>query len=143
MNVLAYFSNNGIPATGLITPTVRIRDVDSGSILVNGANMTEVGDGFYRYDFLAYDSHADYAIICDGTSALNDSDRYVYAGNENYIVDIESSLSDSTSAVADAVWSEETSGYTDPNSEVHEIDPVLISISELAYTPADVCTSQE
>jgi len=91
MNILAYFSNNGVPATSLIIPTIKIREIPIGTLLVNGDSMTEIGDGFYSYDFVDYDLTKDYAIICDGTSTLNDADRYVYAGNENYINDIENS----------------------------------------------------
>jgi hypothetical protein len=91
MNILAYFSNNGVPATGLIIPTIKIREVPAGTLLVNGSSMTEVGDGFYTYNFTTYDADKDYAIVCDGTAALSDSDRYTYAGNENYIDDIENS----------------------------------------------------
>lgn len=91
MNILAFFTNNGIPAINLTIPTIKIREVPSGSIVINNSNMVEVGDGFYSYDFTSYDKNKDYSIICDGTSSLNDSDRYVYAGNENYIEDIENS----------------------------------------------------
>jgi hypothetical protein len=91
MNILAYFSDNGVPATGLLIPTIKIREIPVGTLLVNGSSMTEIGDGFYSYDFTTYDSTKDYAIICDGTASLSDSDRYVYAGNENYIDDIENS----------------------------------------------------
>jgi len=91
MNILAYFSNNGVPATSLIIPTIKIREIPVGTLLVNGDSMTEIGDGFYSYDFVDYDLTKDYAIICDGTSILSDADRYVYAGNENYINDIENS----------------------------------------------------
>jgi len=101
MNILAYFSNSGTPATGLTTPTIRIRDLSSGSLLVNDSTMTEVGDGFYSYDFTTYDKNKDYSIRCDGTAVLVDTDRYVYAGNENYIDD-----------TVNGIWSEPLSGYS-------------------------------
>jgi len=91
MHILSFFTDDSLPKTGL-TPTIKIRDVSDGSILINGASMTEVGDGFYRYDYTTYDSEKDYAIICDGGISLSDVDRYVYAGNENYIDDISSGV---------------------------------------------------
>ncbi len=51
--------------------------------------MTEVGDGFYSYDFTTYDEELDYSIRCDGSSSItNDAERYTYAGNESYMEDI-------------------------------------------------------
>lgn len=90
MNILAFFTNNGTPATGL-TPTIRIRDLSDDSLVVNDESMSETGDGHYKYNFSTYDANKDYAIRCDGGISLSDSDRYKYAGNENYIDDIENS----------------------------------------------------
>jgi hypothetical protein len=91
MYILSFFTDDGLPKTGL-TPTIKIRDVSDGSLLVNGSSMSEVGDGFYRYDYSAYDSEKDYAIVCDGGISLSDPERYVFAGNENYIDDITGSV---------------------------------------------------
>jgi hypothetical protein len=99
MYILSFFSDEGSPKTGL-SPTIKIRDVLDGSLLINGLSMAEVGDGFYKYDYTAYDSEKDYAIVCDGGISLNDADRYVYAGNESYVDDISS-----------GVWSENLSVY--------------------------------
>jgi hypothetical protein len=89
MNILAFFTNSGIPAVGL-SPTIKIRDVLTGALIISGANMTETGDGFYYYSFVGYEYETDYAIVCDGTDILPDVERYVFAGNENYIDDVES-----------------------------------------------------
>jgi hypothetical protein len=105
MNILAYFSNNGVPATGLTTPTIRIRELPSGTLIINDSIMTETGDGFYIYDFTTYDKDKNYSIRCDGTAVLSDADRYVYAGNENYIDDI-----------ASGVWDETINQHIEPNS---------------------------
>ena len=53
MWILAYFKSNGVPATGL-SPVVRIRDVDTNTLVISGSAMLESGDGFYKYDFSAY-----------------------------------------------------------------------------------------
>lgn len=76
MKIKAYFESSGVYATGL-SPTLNIRDIADGSLAVEGLDMTEVGDGFYVYDFPAYDYSVIYAILCDGTSTLADDDRYV------------------------------------------------------------------
>jgi hypothetical protein len=95
MNILSFFTNNGIPAIGL-SPMVKIRDVLTGLLTISGANMSEIGDGFYNYDFAGYNYETDYAIVCDGGSTLADAERYVFAGNENYIDDIENVLDTNT-----------------------------------------------
>jgi hypothetical protein len=99
MKILAFFTSSGTPATGL-SPTIRIYDLSDDSLVVNDDSMSEVGDGHYKYDFATYDADKDYAIRCDGGISLSDSDRYKYAGNENYIDDIEnSSLADSNTYI--------------------------------------------
>ncbi len=100
MKIVAFFTSSGVPATGL-SPTIRIRNVSTGALVVTDASMTETGDGFYNYNFTAYDSTVDYAIRCDGTASLPDAERYTYAGNESYFDDIQ-----------DATWSAQLSGYT-------------------------------
>lgn len=104
MDILAFFTNQGIPATGL-SPIIRIRDVSDGSLLVTDAAMTEVGDGHYKYDFTTYNAKREYAIRCDGGVVLPSSERFTFAGNENYFED-----------VSDAVWSISPSGYDIPES---------------------------
>ncbi len=90
MKILAFFTNGGLPLTGL-SPTIRIRDLADNSLVVTDLSMTEVGDGYYKYNFSAYDLDKDYSIRCDGGDTLPNSDRYTYAGNENYLDDIENS----------------------------------------------------
>ena len=97
MYITAFFTNNGIPATGL-SPTIRIREVVLGNLVVTDASMTEVGDGWYQYNFTSYDKDIDYVIRCDGGVLLSASERYTYAGNENYIDDINETVSQNVSA---------------------------------------------
>ena len=78
MNLTAYFSQLGTPKTGL-SPTVNIRDISDGSLVVTAGAMTEVGDGFYWYAFAGYDPAKDYTIRCDGGATLIDADRYAAA----------------------------------------------------------------
>lgn len=80
MNIVAYFTDAGSPATGL-TPTISVWDL-SGSVIVNAQNMVEVAGGFYSYNFSTYDEDEDYVIRADGGGSLSNSDRYVYSTNE-------------------------------------------------------------
>lgn len=85
--ITTFFTDAGTPKTGL-SATIRIRD-GSGTLVVTDAAMTEIGDGFYGYDFTTYDIEEEYSIRCDGSATLtNNSDRYTYAGNESYNDDI-------------------------------------------------------
>lgn len=88
MYILAFFTDSGVPKTGL-SPTINVREVLTGILVVSGSNMTGFGDGSYYYEYTTYDSEKDYAIICDGGSSLVDTERYKFAGNENYIDDVE------------------------------------------------------
>jgi hypothetical protein len=89
-NIIAFFSDNGTPKTGL-APVIRIRNVSTTAVLVAGDAMSEVGDGWYKYDFTEYTGSIDYAMRCDGDPTgliLSGSDRYMFAGNDNYVDDI-------------------------------------------------------
>jgi hypothetical protein len=88
MYILAFFTDSGVPKTGL-SPTINIREVPTGILVISGSNMTGFDDGSYYYDYTNYDSEKDYAVICDGGSSLANTERYKFAGNENYIDDIE------------------------------------------------------
>ena len=80
MNIIAFFTEQGIPKTGL-SPTVDVWTVD-GSQVVTAQTMTEVAGGFYYYDFTTYDEDEDYCMRADGTATLTGADRYVFSTNE-------------------------------------------------------------
>ena len=80
MKITSFFSNSGTPATGL-SPTIDVLTLD-GTPIITAQAMTEVGLGFYVYDFTTYDEDENYVIRADGTSTLTGSDRYTYATNE-------------------------------------------------------------
>jgi len=82
LTITAFFSDGGTPKTGL-SPTIRIRNVDSTALVVTDAAMTEVGDGWYKYNFTSYNEENTYSFRADGTSTLSGSDRYVFGTNEN------------------------------------------------------------
>ena len=80
MLILAAITQSGTPQTGLDpVPTLRIRDLSDNSLAVTDAAMTEVGDGWYKYDFTTYSAEKDYAIRVDAGAAFADIDRYYYS----------------------------------------------------------------
>lgn len=80
MNLIAFFTNAGTPATGL-SPIIDVWKLD-GTQVVTAQAMSETAGGFYFYDFTTYDEDVDYVIRADGTATLSGSDRYVYSTNE-------------------------------------------------------------
>ena len=82
MWVVSFFTENGEPKTGL-SPVVNIRDISDGSLVINGGSMIEKGDGFYAYDFDAYDKTKDYVIRSDSVT-LSGTDRYSFASTGEY-----------------------------------------------------------
>ena len=122
MDILAFFTNSGVPALGL-TPTIRIRDVSDNSLLINDAVMSEVGDGNYKYDYVAYDLNKNYSIRCDGGVVLPIGERYTYGGNENYIEDIENStLSDGITGLEQDI--------AEVNTNILAVSASLVDISD-------------
>jgi hypothetical protein len=73
MFITTSFNNDYGPVDGL-SPAIRIRLVEDGSVVVSGT-MTGIGDGFYTYDFYGYDITKSYAVLCDAVS-LPDLHRY-------------------------------------------------------------------
>ena len=94
MLISAQFSESGIPKDGL-SPLVRVRDLSDGSIIVNDVGMSSTGDGFYVYDFSAYNSSKDYSVLCDSVT-LSGSERYTYGTSDDYdlVTQIESTVND-------------------------------------------------
>lgn len=80
MKLLAFFTDSGVPATGLF-PVIRVITID-GDVVVNDKLMTEIESGFYKYDFTDYDADKDYVIRADGGASLPTVERYVYTTNE-------------------------------------------------------------
>lgn len=87
MWVLAFFTSSGEPKTGL-SPTIRIRNVETDALEVTDGNMSEHGDGWYKYFFDAYDPEEEYSIRCDGGTSLAMADRYTWGGNESFYDDL-------------------------------------------------------
>jgi hypothetical protein len=104
LNTLAFFTEKGIPKTGLI-PTVRIRDLSDYSLVVTDSTSEEVGDGWYVYFFAGYDSNKEYAVRFDGGPSLPDSERYTFGTNDSFVDDI-----------SEHVWDEDLTLHTNSGS---------------------------
>jgi hypothetical protein len=87
MFVISFFTEAGTPKTGL-SPVIDIWRVSDNFKVVTSQGMSEVGGGFYKYDFTGYDASLDYAIRVDGGATLPIMERYAYAGNEGFHDDI-------------------------------------------------------
>ena len=89
----AVFTYNGAPKL-LLSPLITIYDVSDGSAVVSGADMTEIGGGFYKYNYTSFDSTKNYVFVCDGGAAQQDGERYTYGssgstGNIEFLKDME------------------------------------------------------
>ena len=104
MYIKADFSKDGTPQTGL-TPTIRIRTISDNVLVVTDAAMSEIGDGSYKYDFVAYEGTLKYAVRCDGGVTLSDSERYSFGSNDSFAEDI-----------TDQVWDESSGDHETPGS---------------------------
>lgn len=68
-----FFTNVGVGATGL-TVTVDIIRISDGTKVVTAGAASEISDGAYKFDFVAFDNAEDYLTIFDaGVAAVVDS----------------------------------------------------------------------
>lgn len=101
--ITAHFTINNNPATGLSPTIIIIRLEPATNVLeINGDTLSEIGGGWYRYDFGAYDISKSYVFTIDGGNSLQAADRYKYGGNESYVED-----------VSYGVWEEQSIDHVD------------------------------
>ena len=74
MWLVTRFNTDSGAATGL-SPIVKVRDLETDALTVSGS-MSELGDGFYAYNFTGYDITKEYAILYDAVT-LPSSFRYM------------------------------------------------------------------
>ena len=103
--------SGGVPATGL-SPVLTVWSVTgSPNILEIGGSpdtiMEEVGNGFYKFNFSAYDPRIDYLFLADGGDTLSTT-RFVDSSSE--IPDPEDN--------ADGIWRAESTDYGSPISSM-------------------------
>lgn len=121
MWIEATFSNKGALATGL-SPLVYVYDLADNSLDVNGASMTEIGMGKYKYDFSAADDTKDYSAICDGGVALVGYDRYASGVYKGSIGIVDSNI-DAVKAVTDNLPN--SGALTDIDTGINNIEAKL------------------
>jgi len=74
--IIAWFTNSGVPATGL-TPTISIWKASDSTKVVDEQNMSEIAGGIYKYSYAA-DTDTEYVVRCDGGNTLPNVDRYTF-----------------------------------------------------------------
>lgn len=77
MMILAIFTEAAVPKENL-EPIVNIYRLDTSALVIEDADMTEVGAGQYTYDFTTWDKTLDYSVICDSVT-LTGSERYAFS----------------------------------------------------------------
>lgn len=75
-----HFTTSGLPVTGL-NPIINIyelnlTDPSINTLIINNGITTEIGQGWYRYDFSSYDPIKSYTYVFDGGNTLTDWERF-------------------------------------------------------------------
>ncbi len=116
----SFFTIGGVPYLGL-TPSIRIWEVSgAGSSLVVGAPiqvtdplMTEVGDGFYKFEFtaaLGYDPTKAYSVRSDAGDHISPNERYSVGNVDEAIVP------DVVAAFVNGMWDEAAGSHVSAGS---------------------------
>jgi len=113
MLINSFFARNGIAATGL-TPVISIWSVagNTRTPVVTSQSTTELGDGFYSYDFATFDSSIDYIVSVDAGPTMTTSGRYNIASITPALskaVTVEQTVIDQ---IVDGVWDAVATDYT-------------------------------
>lgn len=89
VDIVVVYTNIGVPITGL-TPQLRLYETRTKSIIIDEADMDEVGDGAYTYLFQSptYDPRKSYFGICDGGDAQVLDSRYQFVVNGPSVDDL-------------------------------------------------------
>lgn len=107
--ITTHFTLSGMPQPGL-TPHIDIYELDpnvpsNNPQIVTSDPLTEIGAGWYRYDFAAYDPTMNYVFSIDGGNVLPAEQRYRVGGNDSYEEDISSEI-----------WNETLTSHTNVGS---------------------------
>ena len=130
--ITVFFSTSGVPTPGL-TPIINIYQLNPttptiNTLVVSNGATTEIGNGWYRYDFSTYDLTQNYVYTFDGGVSLTDCERFKIGGNESYVEDI-----------TDGVWDEPSinhlaSGSTGFLLTQIKSDTTSITVSQITIT---------
>lgn len=104
--ITIFATTNNVPATGL-SPTIRIWEVAAGShsLVVADDNMTEIDDGFYKYEFTTMDPLKHYDYRADTGSSQPAGERF-HAGASHLSPD----------EISDVTWDEDLTTHNVVNS---------------------------
>lgn len=78
MLIRQYFTNAGIPVTGLTNVRLNIFNANTGAMVIFAGLMTEIGNGWYKYNFSTYNQTIPYVWSIDGGATLPNTDRYKF-----------------------------------------------------------------
>jgi hypothetical protein len=145
--ISSFFTNAGVPATGL-SPTIRIWEVAGGSqnLIIGAPNgsfqntdapMVEVtdgvSDGFYKFlftDAMGYDKNKTFVARAFGGNALPIGERYQVVGlNPSEAID--------TQLIADSVWNEPTGTHNVGGSFGERINIINSTTQAIALSVID------
>jgi len=74
----AIFTENGSPKAGLSNAVIYITDTSDDSLVIDGAAISEIGGGQYKYNFSTYNKLKDYFVVWDSVD-LTGEERYAYS----------------------------------------------------------------
>lgn len=136
MIISSFFTSNGTPATGL-TPSLLIWSITGSSqtLVTPSVSMLEVGNGFYQYQFSAYDSTQDYLFGVDGGSSLSNSERY-----QSGTVDLATIDNTTQESIASNVWNSIASNFTSSGTMglmENQIAANVVAIAQNLYVNAN------
>jgi hypothetical protein len=77
MYIVTTFTVNGEPKLDL-NPKICINNIDTSEEIICRKNMSEIGNGFYKYDFTGIQKNVNYTVLCDGGMELHGSERYKF-----------------------------------------------------------------
>lgn len=130
--ISVHFTNMGVPFGGL-SPTINIFELNLtnpaiNTLVITDGAVTEIGLGWYRFDFLTYDPTQNYVYTIDGGDILSVTERYKIGGNESFVEDISSE-----------VWNEQAmdhlqSGSTGFLLQATKSDTTSIAVSQTTIT---------
>jgi hypothetical protein len=136
MLITSFFTNNGVPATGL-TPTILIYSVTGTgeALIVTADPMLEVGNGFYQYVFIGYNSTSNYLFRTDGGSSLDITERYQVG-----TIDVSAIDPGSITDISNSVWESTATNFTTSGTTgmlLNQIDSTTSAIAGNLYVNAN------
>jgi len=134
MIISSFFTNNGNPVTGL-TPTIRIWEVTPtlDTLVVTDAPMGEIGDGFYKYDFVSYDPTKDYTFRSDGGVTLPAVNRYLVGANNAASI-----TTQTLTEIGAQVWDTNANSHLIPGSTGEKLSQIKADTTTLVVSTSAI-----